>query len=37
MYPENIAFPIGGPKDKSFAVIQMHYNNPNRVSGILLA
>ena len=35
IYPENVAFPIGGPDDKQYAVIQIHYNNPNENSGMM--
>ena len=35
IYPENVAFPIGGPDDKQYAVIQIHYNNPNEDSGMM--
>uniref|UniRef100_A0A1X7UIG5 DOMON domain-containing protein n=1 Tax=Amphimedon queenslandica TaxID=400682 RepID=A0A1X7UIG5_AMPQE len=34
VYPEHVAFPIGGPNGEQFAVIQLHYNNPEQVSGI---
>ena len=33
VYPENVAFPVGGPGFPRYAVIQIHYNNPERVSG----
>ena len=36
IYPENVAYPIGGPNDKQFAVIQIHYNNPDKVSGTII-
>ena len=29
MFPENVALPIGGPSSKHYAVIEMHYDNPN--------
>jgi hypothetical protein len=35
IYPENVAFPIGGPNNPQFAVIEIHYNNPGRISGII--
>ena len=33
IYPENVAFPIGGPGASRYLVIEMHYNNPDTVSG----
>ena len=33
VYPENIALPIGGPGTARYLVIEMHYNNPDTVSG----
>ena len=35
MFPENIALPIGGPRGKRHAVIEMHYDNPNFKEGII--
>ena len=31
--PENVALPIGGPGADRYFVIEMHYNNPGRLSG----
>ena len=33
MFPENVALPIGGPGTDRYLVIEMHYNNPNMLSG----
>uniref|UniRef100_A0A1X7UJB8 DOMON domain-containing protein n=1 Tax=Amphimedon queenslandica TaxID=400682 RepID=A0A1X7UJB8_AMPQE len=34
-FPSNIAYPIGGAKSPHYAVIQLHYNNPDHISGIV--
>jgi len=28
VYPENVAYPMGGPGNARFVVVEMHYNNP---------
>ena len=28
VYPENVAYPVGGPGSLTTAIIQMHYDNP---------
>ena len=33
-YPEDVAFPIGGPGTPEYMVIEMHYDNPNFDAGI---
>ena len=33
-YPENVAYPVGGPGDPEFVVLEMHYDNPQLVSGM---
>ena len=33
MYPENVAFPIGGPGNQFGIVLEMHYDNPQLTSG----
>ena len=33
VYPEGIAFPIGGIGQEHFVVMQMHYDNPNQRTG----
>ena len=33
IYPENVAYPVGGPGAEMFTVIQMHYDNPNFDAG----
>ena len=35
-YPENVAYPIGGPGDPGLVLLQMHYDNPQQVSGMIL-
>ena len=35
-YPENVAYPVGGPGNPEFVVLEMHYDNPQLVSGIVL-
>ena len=32
-YPENVAYPFGGEGHRHFAVIQLHYDNPNMIQG----
>ena len=32
-YPENVAFPVGGPGNSQFVMLEMHYDNPQLVSG----
>ena len=34
-YPENVAYPVGGP-GREFVVLEMHYDNPQQVSGMIL-
>ena len=36
VYPENVAYPIGGPGSARFLVVQLHYNNPELQSGMFL-
>ena len=33
IYPENVAYPVGGPGNPRYVVIEMHYDNPNQNSG----
>ena len=33
VYPENVAYPMGGPGSARFLVIEMHYNNPDLQRG----
>ena len=33
IYPENVAYPIGGPGAARFLVMEMHYDNPNGQRG----
>ena len=35
VYPENVAYPIGGPGNARFLVMEMHYDNPDMNSGML--
>ena len=32
-YPENVAFPVGGPGNSQFVMLEMHYDNPQLASG----
>ena len=32
-YPENVAYPVGGPGNSQFIMLEMHYDNPQLVSG----
>ncbi|KAL5500620.1 hypothetical protein EMCRGX_G012211 [Ephydatia muelleri] len=34
IYPNGIAFPIGGRSDEQYVVIELHYNNPSMTSGV---
>jgi len=36
VYPENVAYPIGGPGGARFVVVEMHYDNPDLQSGMCL-
>ena len=36
VYPENVAYPIGGPGSARFLVMSLHYNNPELQSGMFL-
>ena len=36
IYPENVAYPIGGPGNARFLVMEIHYDNPNLTSGMLV-
>ena len=33
VYPENVAYPMGGPGSARFLVVEMHYNNPQLRGG----
>ena len=33
MYPENVAYPIGGERGDKYVLIEIHYDNPNMESG----
>lgn len=32
IYPQNVAYPIGGANGRQFLVMQVHYDNPIRNS-----
>ena len=34
VYPDNVAYPIGGSTGKQFAMIEIHYNNPKETAGV---
>ena len=36
VYPENVAYPIGGPGNARFLVMETHYDNPDLQSGMLI-
>ena len=36
IYPKNVAYPIGGPGNARFLVMEIHYDNPNLRSGMLV-
>ena len=36
VYPEDVAFPIGGVGAPQFLVMETHYDNPDMLSGILI-
>ena len=33
IYPENVAYPLGGPDSPRYVVIEIHYDNPLLHSG----
>ena len=33
IYPDNVAYPLGGAGSPRFVVVEMHYDNPNLQSG----
>ena len=33
IYPENIAYPVGGVGQEQYAVMEMHYDNPSNDQG----
>ena len=33
VYPENVAYPIGGERNDTYLLIQMHYDNPRMETG----
>ena len=35
VYPENVAYPIGGPGNARFLVMEIHYDNPESHRGML--
>ena len=35
-YPEDVAYPVGGPGEPEFVVLEMHYDNPQLVPGMIL-
>ena len=37
IYPENVAYPIGGPGSARFLVMEMHYDNPDMRSGMYVS
>ena len=36
VYPENVAYPVGGPGNARFLVMEIHYDNPDMQSGMLI-
>ena len=35
MYPENVAYPFGGEESNEFVLIELHYDNPHEIAGIM--
>ena len=35
MYPENVAYPFGGEESNEFILIELHYDNPHEIAGIM--
>lgn len=33
VYPQEVAYPVGGEGNPNIIVLEMHYDNPNRDSG----
>ena len=33
MYPDNVAFPIGGQDAAQYVVMELHYDNPDMITG----
>ncbi len=36
IYPEGVSFPIGGTGQPLYALLEMHYDNPNNVDGKIM-
>ena len=36
VYPEDVAYPIGGPGTPDYMVIEIHYDNPDFDAGIYI-
>lgn len=36
-YPDNVAFPFGGPESPDFLVAEVHYDNPHMIAGMPLS
>ena len=34
LYPEDVAYPIGGEGNPHYIILEMHYDNPAEVSGL---
>ena len=34
VYPDNVAFPFGGEGFPEYLVMELHYDNPERISGM---
>ena len=37
VYPDNVAYPIGGPGNAQYVVMEMHYDNPTLDMGELVS
>ena len=33
MYPQDVAYPIGGRGNPQYVILEMHYDNPNEDAG----
>ena len=34
VYPEDVAYPIGGEGNPQYVILEMHYDNPAEISGL---
>lgn len=36
VYPNNVAYPFGGEGEPQYLLIELHYDNPEMISGIII-